>query len=237
MDDKSKKLIVEIGKRSGLIFSFPTPIPPLPLPTPISILASVIIPLLEGITKLMQKNEELIEELILLGPKGSRLWRDIEEIKKINLSNSIIYITPGTTKSLKDATGTKVYDLLKEIKNNSNRKHFIYIVELDSWKDKQSEIKKIIKRDLRFLCHIGIVKGNSFIFFVYKADIYTKPHNEIKEEFINDPDIGIHLQNIKKLSNKFRFIIGNPLNDNDLKTIFQEISSMINDEKANWLVS
>ena len=233
MDDKSKKLIVEIGKRSGLIFSIPT----LPLPTPISILTSILIPLLEGITKLMQKNEELIEELILLGPKGSRLWRDIEEIKKINLSNSIIYITPGTTKSLKDATGTKVYDLLKEIKNNSNRKHFIYIVELDSWKDKQNEIKKIIKRDLRFLCHIGIVKGNSFIFFVYKADIYTTPHNEIKEEFINDPDIGIHLQNIEKLSNKFRFIIGNPLNDNDLKTIFQEISSMINDEKANWLVS
>ena len=199
MDDKSKKLIVEIGKRSGLIFPIPTPIPP--LPTPISILASVIISLLlKYITKPMQKNEELIEELILLGPKGSRLWRDIEEIKKINLSNSIIYITPGTTKSLKDATGTKVYDLLKEIKNNSNRKHFIYIVELDSWKDKQSEIKKIIKRDLRFLCHIGIVKGNSFIFFVYKADIYTKPHNEIKEEFINDPDIGIHLQNIETVS-------------------------------------
>ena len=138
---------------------------------------------------------------------------------------------------MKDATGTKVYDLLKEIKNNINRKHFIYIVELDSWKDKQSEIKKIIKRDLRFLCRIGIVKGNSFIFFVYKANIYTKPHNEIKEEFINDPDIGIHLQNIEKLSSKFRFIIGNPLNDNDLKTIFQEISSMINDEKANRLVS
>jgi len=228
MDDKSKKLIDEIEKLIDEIKK------PWWLISPIH--TFVIILLLKhitNITTLMQKNEELI----LLGPKGSKLWWDIEGIKKIKLSNSIIYITPGTTKSLKDATGTKVYDLLKEIKNNINRKHFIYIVELDSWKDKQSEIKKIIKRDLRFLCRIGIVKGNSFIFFVYKANIYTKPHNEIKEEFINDPDIGIHLQNIEKLSSKFRFIIGNPLNDNDLKTIFQEISSVINDEKANWFVS
>lgn len=86
MDDKSKKLIDEIEKLIDEIKKYWWLISPISTFVIFLLLKHII-----NITTLMQKNEELI----LLGPKGSRLRWDIEEIKKnkIGQFNNILYNT------------------------------------------------------------------------------------------------------------------------------------------------